>query len=381
MSTEEVEFESQEPVENLLPHEEGYYDQEPIEEAPIEDTPPEEEARTIEIPDDPDEFDKFYEELSDEERESLDKHLQTLDEEEVETEPAQATDDNETDGAIEDPEGQPEIEHQISQQQYDSLPEEVKSYLDDTKSKLDEMNKSYGTEYQEGMKRFMDDPVVAERMKQLAGQEEDPNMTLTEKYLSDEGLANLKLDFDFDKAGSIDRIRALVLNATRDAEVRVHDQYKVRDMQSQYQDQVRGEFTKIQDLDESLKSELDYGDPSHPMNGFVKWLVENESNINLVNIGGVETYKLYLAKTGQEVPDAAVNARKEVVSNIARAKSQAARTIPKSIKSQGASDRKIVHGIDVERFKTDETYMDSIYDKHGDNPQMLKVLNSWSFGN
>ena len=380
MSVEEVELGGEDNLDSSpMPHESGYYDQE-VQDTPepeLEDTGSE-EARTIEIPDDPDEFDEFYASLSDEERKSLDAYLDGQEIEDIDPEAAQPMDNEEEGDGNKDPEGQPELTHDISQEQYDKLPSEVKEYLDSTREKLNKFESEYGEGFQKNLEEFLNDPVVNYRMQVLSGKIQDPASDINEKFLSNSALNKLNIDFDLDPNGSMNRLKSHLASAIMESQQGVHQHYQLEKSQNEYQDKIKGEFSKIQELDNSLKSDLDYSDSNHPMNGFISWLIENEKNINLVNIGGVETYKLYMAKTGKEINSEA-NVRKEVVRNIAKAKSNAAKTLPKSVHSQGNSDRKIVHGIDVDKFRNDENYQERIYMEHGDNAKMRKLLNSFIY--
>jgi hypothetical protein len=396
MSEESLDISSEnfEAPEHLLPHEEGFGEPAPadsnvdITEPAPADTPDysdneyisvgDDGALNVDVPEDEAEFEKFYESLPPDLKKQFNEDFK----DEIDPEAAQPEGNNQ--GDVEGGESSSEVNdltHNIDQQAYDALPDEVKTYVDDIKTRLDNLANYENEDYRKGLDNFLQDPVVSQRYKELTGQADASASLTSEQLFSVDNLTQLGLDFDFDKENSAAKLQGIMTQAIRQAETRVHDHYRSENAQRDYKSKLEGELQKIQTIDDSLASDLDFGDPKHPMKEFMDWLLENEKNINLVNIGGVDTYKLYMAKTGKEVPDVASTVRKDVVRNIAKAKSTAARTLPRNMKSSTDGDREIVHGIDVQKFKTDESYAQAIYEQHGHDPAMLKTLRSMSFGN
>ncbi len=328
----------------------------------------------VNVPEDPDEFDEFYESLTPEQRKDFDKNLADDD---TDPEAAQPEGEEETDLESESPEGQEELTHEMSQKEYDSLSEGSQEYVDSLKTRLEALAQFEDKEYQAGLGKILEDPVVSNRIQQLNGK--GPQVDIEKQFFSNDAIKALKLDFDFDARGSMNRLKQFVQTAVSSATGQIHDNYQSQNKQREYNTKLEDELRSIQELDSSLKSDLKYNDSNHPMSEFMGWLVKNQTSIDVLNIGGVDTYKLFLSKTGKEVHDNVTETTKKVVRNVARAKSKFARTIPKTTHSKSSSAKTIVHGIDVERFKSDEDYQERMYDQYSDSQQMIRVLNRWAF--
>jgi len=230
----------------------------------------------------------------------------------------------------------------------------------------------------DGLEKLLSDPVVSNRLKVLLGQEKDVVMEGLGQFMDPRSLHNLRLDFDMDPVGSSQRLSthvAKLIDAARSSERAVFQQEHQRKEGARLYE---AELQKVASSDKALASSLPVSDPKHPLAKFQTWLKENEKNVNLVGLGGPETYALYLHKTGQKTgldSSVASRSRQETLKAIGKAKSQAATTLGRTAQPANASQTSSM-GVDIKRFRTDDDYAQAMWQQHGGDPKMAKALMS-----
>ena len=265
----------------------------------------------------------------------------------------------------------------IPEAEFNKLSPETQESFD----KFFEENKAYAAymdpKFHEAFNNFMADPVIAQRVALKQGEQIPEYDIATEDFSKNKALSDV-----FKALGGVDSKQSQsLLKVFKEA---LHSSTSSLQNSIQQKSEIRQALTKELDaivaLDETLKSDLPYNDPKSPLSDFLTWYQENRKNIDLLGIGGPNTYSLYLQATGkiQNAIQGAVNRGSQNVTRKLRNISNEAKTLPKG-KGHTKTEQSVnKFGIDESKFKSDFAYQKKIYNKYSSDPKMRALMESWA---
>lgn len=266
----------------------------------------------------------------------------------------------------------------IPKSQFDKLSPEIQEKLDNHFAGLKEASKFVNPKFREAFQAFSEDPFVQARIAHKNGEFSNEVIQKSIQIENNPAFKNILSSLDEGQSRQLVQLmREQLSGAIQLGEIKSEEGYKVRS-------RVTDEINKITNLDDSLKTTKSIDDPEHPLADFFKWYLENNKNINMLNIGGPETYSLYLQKTGK-MNSALQTAEKRGAGNATRILRNASRnavTMPSGKGNETPNQNLNLnqYGVDINRFKSDYAYQSSVFDKFGHDPKMRGLMEQWALG-
>jgi len=334
-------------------------------------------------PEDEDAFNSFLEGLTDEQfKDFAEDHpelgIEKEDNGSEESDPKEKTGNEE---------GLP-VTHEISQEEYDSLSEGTRSYLDSIKEQNDKLSQYNDPDVIAELKMIAEDEFIVNRIKALKGESPEQSADI-DALVTEDMMQQLKIDMQYDAKNSLARMKGFVRRVTESAQNNIRVEFENLNKRKSLQQSIENELGSVQQLDKSLASDLSYDDASHPMNGFMKYLTDSKGAFDITKISGPEAYRLYLKsenKLDSFEKMIAKNSSKRTAMAMSKAKSTAAKTIPARNRQAGddlGSKNKVTLGkgivIDRNRFSNDPSYNEKIWNNYGSNPAISRKLTNLTY--
>ena len=252
-----------------------------------------------------------------------------------------------------------------------TLPEEAKSKFKEMQEKVDRLKHFDDDEVLKGMEAFSQDPIIQKRIKELAGE-----ATIQTQSIDDLAAKVGELDFRYSPIEAKKKLEVLLKEHAQNIEAGIHNelsqQAQHREQAAKFENEMKGIMTTIGATADGIA----WNDPKHPLKDFFDWSIQNAKSVDIMSIGGLNAYSLYLNMSGKSVDilsKVQAKARENVLKNLNNNKANSAKTLPRSVSGANvAADSQF--GIDVKRFKTDHSYQDATYRKLEKNPAAAKFM-------
>lgn len=252
-----------------------------------------------------------------------------------------------------------------------TLPEKAQSKFKEMQDKLDRLKDFDDDEVVQGMQAFAADPIIQKRIKELSGE-----VSVSKKSISEVTEAISNLDFRFSPVEAKQKLEALLTEHAQSIESGIHNeltqQATHREQAAKFENEMKGIMTTIGANADGLA----WNDPKHPLKDFFDWSIQNAKSVDIMSIGGLNAYSLFLnmsGKSGDILSKVQAKAREDVLKKLNNNKSGTAKTLPRSV-SGVTTPGDNQFGIDVNRFKTDHNYQDATYRKLEKNPAAEKFM-------
>jgi hypothetical protein len=274
----------------------------------------------------------------------------------------------------------------VSKEEFAAFPDRAKEALlamDKEIKSVEEFNKP---EVQDGLAKMMSDPIISQRVEQLKSGQEDPYEVTEEMrkgYNPNDHttLDELKKNIDFSTADKADASLQFVSNLLYEAAQRGHNMAssnfeltaKQITRNAETKAEIEKQLTVMVGANPSMKSELKYVDPKHPLNPFLQWVGVNKiSAEQFAKLGVKNVFTMYQSASGksQQVIDQQIaDAKKKVFLDLEEM-DDSARTLSKTSQTQKTVTEQMYKGIDLDKYASDPVYRQRMYERAEWNTQL-----------
>jgi hypothetical protein len=265
----------------------------------------------------------------------------------------------------------------------------VKAVVEHMQQTIDEFAPFMEESFGKGLATFMQDPIIAARVKELAdGKQWEPGELAkgfdAKSYLTTEALQGL--DPISDPEGFAQKVGALLQKAHQDGlkhggtakEYEMNQKVALAERKSFFESGFKGLIDAHPELKPKDPTVANLSDPKHPMYPFVQWSAKNLGDKYFVNpenkLPFESAYAAFLASTGDlnnAIKKTVENTRMKFIRTVTDAQTHAA-TVGRNTPSAAPPVTSPVPGLDVQRYLNDDAYARSFYD-NADHPTRLKL--------
>jgi hypothetical protein len=256
-----------------------------------------------------------------------------------------------------------EIPFGFTQEEWAEVPESLRPRLSGVYSEKKDLL-SIDLEQVKKGEEFAQDPVIKARLDALKNGKDNLGIDDLRRMISPEELA--KLDFVGDSEASYAKLSELLDNGLSSVLSLYSQSINAKIEQERHLTALTQELDKVvEKFGIKDQAELDE---------FSKWWAEESGQFDIVKLGGVESYQMYLLKTGKAkdlVTASLEKGRQELINNLQEVDKRVG-TLPRA--AQGGSSADTLAGVNVERLRNDPDYASSLMRLHRNNPETRKKL-------
>jgi len=264
----------------------------------------------------------------------------------------------------------------ISADQFKELAPEVQEVVQEMQKTITDLGKYADPDFQEGLKVFTSDPIIAARSKELQEGKTldqtmedlktngfDPNDIVDSKEFSEVfGKNNMGQEQQQWLSNKLhDAANAGFQQATKMASVVAKQGAARQEIRAELDKQVAGMISK----NPSMASDLATNDPNHPLSEFFKWTDGQFSTKQVNKLGVAEVFKMYNSVTGGEQKsfDNVIKDTKLKFLDDMESIDKTARTMLKGQGTPQQTSGQMYNGIDLGRYNKDPGYAERMYDQ------------------
>lgn len=273
----------------------------------------------------------------------------------------------------------------------------VRAVVETMQKAIDEAAPMMDENFGKGLQIYMEDPIIAQRMQEIASGEKWNPGALAKTFDAKTYLTPETIEAMPDPVTHPEEFAAKMAETLQKAHedgLRQGQQAKEYEMGQKVELAERKSFFEtgfkgLTDAHPELKSNdpaiTDIRDPNHPMKPFVVWASKNLGDRYFINpenkMPFESAYAAYLASTGtlnKTIAKVATESRFKFIRNLQAAQTHAA-TVGRDTPSAAPPAASPVPGLDVERYRSDPAYRSSFF-QNADYATRLK-LEQVSYGN